>query len=70
MLLLTNHIGYEALGPKQAVLMTGKTRLSSTTALLVCADSHQTVATFAIEKGTKVANWHQGSFFRIEFSDF
>ncbi|MEZ8099750.1 glycoside hydrolase family 9 protein [Vibrio bivalvicida] len=70
MLLLTNHIGYEALGPKQAILMTRKTRLSSTTALLVCAYSHQTVATFAIEKGTKVANWHQGSFFRIEFSDF
>lgn len=70
MLLLTNHIGYEALGPKQAVLMTRKARLSSTTALLVCADSHQTVATFAVEKGTKVANWHQGNFFRIEFSSF
>lgn len=70
MLLLTNHIGYEALGPKQAVLMTRKARLSSTTALLVCADSHQTVASFAINKGTKVANWHQGNFFRIEFSHF
>lgn len=70
MLLLTNHIGYEALGPKQAVLMTRKPRLSSTTALLVCADSHQTVASFSINKGTKVANWHQGNFFRIEFSHF
>jgi len=70
MLLLTNHIGYEALGPKQAVLMTRKARLSSTTALLVCADSHQTVASFSINKGTKVANWHQGNFFRIEFSQF
>lgn len=70
MLLLTNHIGYETLGSKQAVLMTRKPRLSTTTALLVCADSHQTVATFSIEKGTKVANWHQGNFFRIEFSKF
>ena len=70
MLLLTNHIGYEALGPKQAVLMTRKPRLSTTTALLVCADSHQTVANFSIEKGTKVANWHQGNFFRIDFSEF
>ncbi|EGA72062.1 endoglucanase-related protein [Vibrio sinaloensis DSM 21326] len=70
MLLLTNHIGYEALGPKQAVLMTRKPRLSTTTALLVCADSHQTVANFDIEKGTKVANWHQGNFFRIDFSAF
>lgn len=70
MLLLTNHIGYEALGPKQAVLMTRKPRLSTTTALLVCADSHQTVANFSIEKGTQVAHWHQGNFFRIDFSEF
>lgn len=70
MLLLTNHIGYEALGPKQAVLMTRKPRLSTTTALLVCADSHQTVANISIENGTNVANWHQGNFFRIDFSSF
>ncbi len=70
MLLLTNHLGYESLGPKQAVLMTSKPRLSSTTALLVCADSHQTVANFSIDSGTKVANWHQGNFFRIDFSEF
>ncbi len=70
MLLLTNHIGYETLGSKQAVLMTRKPRLSTTTALLVCASSHQTVATFDIEKGTQVAHWHQGHFFRIEFSKF
>ncbi|RJX74472.1 chitobiase [Vibrio sinensis] len=70
MLLLTNHIGYETLGPKQAILMTKKPRLSSSTVLLVCADGHQTVETIEIEKGTKVANWHQGSFFRIEFSQF
>lgn len=70
MLLITNHIGYESLGPKQAVLMTKKTRQSTTTALLVCADSHQTVATLHVQKGSKVANWHQGNFFRIDFSDF
>ncbi|KHD25116.1 chitobiase [Vibrio caribbeanicus] len=70
MLLLTNHIGYEALGPKQAVLMTRKPRLSTTTALLVCADSHQTVANYSIENGTQVARWHQGNFFRIDFSQF
>jgi len=70
MLLITNHIGYESLGPKQAILMTKKPRLSTSTALLVCADSHQTVATLDVEKGTKVANWHQGYFFRIDFSVF
>lgn len=44
MLLLTNHIGYERLGPKKAIIQTSRPRLSSYTALLVCADSHQTVA--------------------------
>ncbi len=70
MLLVTNHIGYESLGPKQAVLMTRKPRLSTTTALLVCADSHQTVASMEVNKGGKVAHWHQGNFFRIDFSEF
>ncbi|WP_194437961.1 glycoside hydrolase family 9 protein [Vibrio fluminensis] len=69
MLLVTNHIGYESLGPKQAVLMTRKPRLSTTTALLVCADSHQTVASIEVNKGGKVAHWHQGNFFRIDFSE-
>ncbi|MGF1908988.1 glycoside hydrolase family 9 protein [Vibrio kasasachensis] len=70
MLLVTNHVGYESLGPKQAVLMTRKPRLSTTTALLVSADSHQTVASMEVEKGGSVAHWHQGSFFRIDFSEF
>ena len=70
MLLITNHIGYESLGPKQAVLMTKQSRQSTTTALLVCADSHQTVASLNVEKGRKVANWHQGDFLRIDFSDY
>jgi len=70
MLLVTNHIGYESLGPKQAVLMTRKPRLSTTTALLVCADSHQTVASMEVNKGGRVAHWHQGNFFRIDFSEF
>ncbi|GAK83589.1 glucosamine-link cellobiase [Vibrio ponticus] len=70
MLLVTNHLGYESLGPKQAVLMTKKLRLTTTTALLVCADSHQTVASIEVEKGGKVAHWHQGNFFRIDFSNY
>ncbi|WP_425669008.1 glycoside hydrolase family 9 protein [Vibrio owensii] len=70
MLLLTNHIGYERLGPKKAIIQTSQTRLSSYTALLVCADSHQTVATLTVEKQGKVANWHQGHFYLIDFSSF
>lgn len=69
MLLLTNHIGYESLGPKQAILMADVPNLPSSTALLVCADSHQTVASLDVETGTRVANWHQGYFFRIDFSN-
>ena len=38
MLLLTNHIGYERLGPKKAIIQTSRSRLSSYTALLVCAN--------------------------------
>ncbi|WP_395356049.1 glycoside hydrolase family 9 protein [Vibrio sp. D3] len=70
MLLLTNHIGYEHLGPKKAIVQTEKPHLSSYTAQLICATSEQTVATFAVEEQGKVANWHQGYFYLIDFSSF
>lgn len=70
MLLLTNHIGYERNGPKKAVLQTRQARLSSDTALLVCANEHQTITTLSIQKAGRVANWHQGYFYTIDFSDF
>ncbi|HAS6484080.1 glycoside hydrolase family 9 protein [Vibrio parahaemolyticus] len=70
MLLLTNHIGYERLGPKKAIIQTEQPHLSSYTARLICATSEQTVATFAVEEQGKVANWHQGYFYLIDFSSF
>mgnify|MGYP006234056191 FL=1 len=70
MQLLTNHIGYERLGPKKAIIQTNRSHLFSHTALLVCAKSHQTVATLTVEKQGKVANWHQGHFYLIDFSSF
>ncbi|HDY7476322.1 TPA: glycoside hydrolase family 9 protein [Vibrio vulnificus] len=70
MLLLTNHLGYELSGPKHSVIQSNKSRLSSYAALLVCANGHQTVASLEIEKVGKVANWHQGYFYTIDFSDF
>ncbi len=70
MLLLTNHIGYERLGPKKAIIQTEQPHLSSYTAQLICATSEQTVATFAVEEQGKVANWHQGYFYPIDFSSF
>ncbi|HHF3113435.1 TPA: glycoside hydrolase family 9 protein [Vibrio diabolicus] len=70
MLLLTNHIGYERLGPKKAIIQTEQPHLSSYTAQLICATSEQTVATFAVEEQGKVANWHQSYFYLIDFSSF
>ncbi|EPO0009860.1 glycoside hydrolase family 9 protein [Vibrio sp. PBL-C16] len=70
MLLLTNHIGYERLGPKKAIIQTEQPHLSSYTAQLICTTSEQTVATFAVEEQGKVANWHQGYFYLIDFSSF
>ncbi|HHX8655606.1 TPA: glycoside hydrolase family 9 protein [Vibrio diabolicus] len=70
MLLLTNHIGYEHLGPKKAIVQTEQPHLSSYTAQLICATTEQTVATFAVEEQGKVANWHQGYFYLIDFSSF
>ncbi|EJC6796161.1 glycoside hydrolase family 9 protein [Vibrio parahaemolyticus] len=70
MLLLTNHIGYERLDPKKAIIQTEQPHLSSYTAQLICATSEQTVATFAVEEQGKVANWHQGYFYLIDFSSF
>ncbi|HHC6469660.1 TPA: glycoside hydrolase family 9 protein [Vibrio parahaemolyticus] len=70
MQLLTNHIGYERLGPKKAIIQTEQPHLSSYTAQLICATSEQTVATFAVEEQGKVANWHQGYFYLIDFSSF
>ncbi|MCR9420541.1 glycoside hydrolase family 9 protein [Vibrio sp. RM-69-4] len=70
MLLLINHIGYEPQGPKQAILMSNTLRVSSDIALLVCANSHQTVSTFVVEPQAKVAHWHLGSFYTIDFSQY
>jgi len=70
MQLLTNHIGYEHLGPKKAIVQTEQPHLSSYTAQLICATTEQTVATFAVEEQGKVANWHQGYFYLIDFSSF
>ncbi|AUI86882.1 chitobiase [Vibrio azureus] len=70
MLLLINHIGYECLSSKQAIIQTRQPRLSSYHALLVCADSHQTVASLNVEKQGRVANWHKGHFYTIDFSSF
>ncbi|CAM2896423.1 glycoside hydrolase family 9 protein [Vibrio mytili] len=70
MLLLTNHIGYERLGQKKAIIQTQQPSLTAVTASLICAESQQTVATLAVEKSGSVARWHHGDFYLIDFSSF
>lgn len=70
MQLLINHIGYETLGPKQAVILSESADSPAAFARLVCSYSHKTVAQLKIEQHGKVANWHHGYFHRIDFSDF
>ncbi|MCG3721706.1 glycoside hydrolase family 9 protein [Vibrio cincinnatiensis] len=68
MQLITNHIGYETFGPKQAILLTYGSGLYTEEARLVCAHSYQTVAHIAIQYGGRVDNWHQGHFHPLDFS--
>ncbi|WP_428771387.1 glycoside hydrolase family 9 protein [Vibrio sp.] len=68
MQILINHIGYELAGPKQAVLVTQRAYLPHTHAELVSATDHQPVARLAIEAHGRVDQWHQGEFYRIDFS--
>ena len=68
MQLLTNHIGYEAKGDKQAILMSAAPFTCVTTALLFCADTHDVIAEFPIQESSTVANWNKGYFSCIDFS--
>ena len=68
MQLLTNHIGYEMHGPKQAILMTRQASLPETTAVLLDAHTHQTVQQCPLHATGSVDNWHQGNFYQIDFS--
>ena len=70
MQLLTNHIGYEAKGVKQAIIMTKASSLSSMIAKLVCADNHQTVLSLTVTEGEACAQWHQGHFYTVDFSQW
>lgn len=70
MQLLINHIGYETLGPKQAVILSQSSDLPANFAQIICSYSHKTVAQLNIEQHGKVANWHHGYFHRIDFSEF
>ncbi|MCP4320874.1 MAG: chitobiase [Alteromonadales bacterium] len=69
MKLLTNHIGYECVGPKQAVLQT-ETRLNISQVQLVSATSGEAIKHLPILASGTVDQWSQGFFYSIDFSDF
>ncbi|MGC9492176.1 glycoside hydrolase family 9 protein [Vibrio genomosp. F10] len=69
MQLLTNHIGYETQGAKQAIIMTTASTLSSMTATLVSTNDHQNVLPLSVSKGERCGQWHQGYFYTIDFSE-
>ena len=70
MQLLTNHIGYEFNGPKSAVLLTGTPLNKELLGKIVCTQTQQVKHQFSISSSLQVANWHQGYFSEIHFSDF
>ncbi|MCK6262382.1 glycoside hydrolase family 9 protein [Vibrio sp. ZSDE26] len=70
MQLLTNHIGYETQGTKQAIIMTKAATLSSMDATLVRADNHQVVLSLTVSEGQSCAQWHQGYFYTVDFSQW
>jgi hypothetical protein len=67
--LLTNHIGYECVGPKQAVLQT-ETRLNISQVELVSALSFEVIKHLPILASGTVDQWSQGYFHSIDFSEF
>ncbi|PKG39763.1 glycoside hydrolase family 9 protein [Psychromonas sp. Urea-02u-13] len=69
MKLLTNHIGYECVGPKQAVLQT-KTRLNISQVQLVSALSGEVIQHLPLLSSGTVDQWSQGYFHSIDFSEF
>ncbi|MGC9404157.1 glycoside hydrolase family 9 protein [Vibrio genomosp. F10 str. 9ZC157] len=69
MQLLTNHIGYETQGAKQAIIMTTASTLSSMTATLVSTNDHQNVLPLSVSNGERCGQWHQGYFYTIDFSE-
>jgi len=67
--LLTNHIGYECVGSKQAVLQT-ETRLNISQVELVSASSGEAIQHLPFSVSGTVDQWSQGFFYTVDFSDF
>lgn len=69
MQLLTNHIGYERLGSKQAVLQVSSA-ITATTANLVCCQDERTIMQLPLKACGPVAEWQDWYYYQIDFSGF
>ncbi len=68
MQLLTNHIGYERLGPKQAIL--GGQASADQQAELRRANDHALILQLPLTACGPVAQWHTGEYATIDFTSF
>lgn len=69
MKLLTNHIGYECVGSKQAVLQSS-TCLTQPLITLVSALSGEVIQHIPTLRSGTVDQWSQGYFYELDFSEF
>lgn len=65
--ILTNHVGYDVHGPKQALLQ-GPATLQPTTCALYRENAHEPVASLMPEPLGRVADWPAWHFWRIDFA--
>lgn len=67
---LTNHIGYELTGDKQAILMSAETLKFPLSAQLIDKTNGEAVACYPLHSHGKVNGWQMGEFYSIDFSRF
>ncbi|MDG3087172.1 glycoside hydrolase family 9 protein [Vibrio hannami] len=70
MQLLTNHIGYELTGEKQAVLMTDSELKLPLSVKLFDSETDTFIKEFPLYSHGSVANWYCGLFYSINFTSF
>jgi hypothetical protein len=67
--ILTNHVGYDAVGPKHAVIL-GSTRDQFTSCSLQDARNHQSVLNIPAQHAGAVKKWRDWDFWTIDFDSF
>lgn len=70
MQILINHIGYEAHGPKQAVIISTQRNTQFEKVKLCCAKSGEMLSTYDITPHLPVDNWGLAELFTVDFTPF